>query len=137
MQPAHPTIQSANKLNILVVDDETSIRRLLPVLLHKAGHSVETASNGEEALGVVSKTGRRFDLVITDHDMPVVSGDEFVRRLTSTGFAGAIFVCSAYLTPELASRYRRLGVQECLDKPVPWEDLRGRVNAIAVDCDTR
>ena len=121
------------KLNILVVDDEASIRRLLPALFQRAGYSVETASNGEEALSVVSHSANGFEVVITDHEMPVLRGDQMVQSLRANGFRGAIFVCSAYLTPDITAHYRRLGVRECLSKPVPWEELKMRVAVIAAD----
>src|SRR5437588_3465095 len=110
--PDHP------KLHILVVDDEAPIRRLLPLLFGRAGYSAETASDGQEALSILSDSATPFDVLITDHEMPGIRGDELVERLRSIGFPGAIFVCSAYLTPDLMSHYRRLGVRECLAKPV-------------------
>src|SRR6266853_3309584 len=119
------------KLHILVVDDEASIRRLLPLLFRRAGYSAQTASDGREALALLTGSETPFDVLITDHEMPEVRGDELVESLRSIGFAGAIFVCSAYLTPDLVTHYRRLGVRECFSKPVLWEDLRERVADIA------
>ncbi len=128
---------AARKLNVLIVDDEASIRRLLPVLFQRAGHSAQVASNGEDALTFVSSTSTHFDVVVTDHDMPILRGDEFVGRLASSGFEGVIFVCSAFLAPDLTSHYLRLGARECFSKPVPWEDLRDRANGIAANSKSR
>ena len=69
-------------------------------------------------------------MVVTDHEMPILRGEELVGRLVSSSFEGAIFVCSAFLTPDLRSRYLPLGARECFSKPVPWEDLRNRVDEI-------
>ena len=126
-------IPDSPKFNILVVDDEAAIRRILPILFRRAGYLVQTASNGEEARSMVSSSEVHFDVVITDHNMPVLSGDGLVRSLKETGFAGMILVCSAFLTPELKCYYLKLGVRECLSKPVSWEDLRDRVNEFTTD----
>jgi len=57
---------------VLVVDDEAAIRLTLDVLLRRAGYSVTTASNGEEALAWLMQ--RPFDLLLLDLGLPGMSG---------------------------------------------------------------
>ena len=64
---------------ILVVDDEAAIRRLLRNTLTRAGYAVVEAENGEE--GLARCRAAMPDLVITDWNMPVMSGIEFVTAL--------------------------------------------------------
>ncbi len=67
------------KQNILVVDDDTDILALLETYLTNEGYHVTTAGNGKEAL---EKYGTTFDgLVVTDLDMPVMDGMEFLGKL--------------------------------------------------------
>lgn len=64
---------------IVVVDDEAAIRALLRTMLEEAGHDVELASSGREAVHVLSE--RPADMVITDIVMPDMEGLELIRRL--------------------------------------------------------
>jgi two-component system chemotaxis response regulator CheY len=64
---------------VLVVDDEEAIRILIQEWLLKAGHVVQTADSGKEALLLAGKT--RFDLVVTDVLMPDGDGLELIGAL--------------------------------------------------------
>lgn len=66
---------------ILVVDDESHIRHVLSLKLRKAGHDVTTAVDGEEGLHLVREL--QPDLVITDIQMPYMTGLELSRAMTS------------------------------------------------------
>jgi two-component system, OmpR family, KDP operon response regulator KdpE len=64
---------------ILAVDDEAAIRKVVRDALEKAGHEVETAVDGEEAIALFESGD--FDLVVTDLNMPKLDGLELVRRI--------------------------------------------------------
>jgi len=66
--------------NILIVDDERSIRLLLRALLERENHHVFEASNGRAGLDLYRE--RAFDLIITDLTMPEMDGLEFISELT-------------------------------------------------------
>jgi two-component system, chemotaxis family, chemotaxis protein CheY len=63
----------------LIVDDSTTMRRMVSDTLAGAGFAVVEGCHGEDALGKVH--GRRFDLVITDVNMPVMGGIALVKAL--------------------------------------------------------
>jgi CheY-like chemotaxis protein len=63
----------------LVVDDSMLIRHTVCRFLEERGHSVESAANGEEALPIVKRI--RPDIIITDMQMPRMSGPEFITAL--------------------------------------------------------
>ncbi len=63
----------------LVVDDSLTIRIYHSSLLKSFGYEVDTAENGLEALEMAMK--RKYDLVLSDINMPVMDGFEFVRKL--------------------------------------------------------
>jgi DNA-binding response OmpR family regulator len=65
---------------VLVVDDETMLRRLLARILDEAGFDVVEAENGEVALAAAASGGTGLQLVVTDVSMPVMSGIEFARE---------------------------------------------------------
>jgi CheY-like chemotaxis protein len=71
-----------NKKRILIVDDEKSIREILSAILVSLGYEVVTASNGNEGLGLFSRSA--FSLVITDLYMPEVDGLTFAFSIKET-----------------------------------------------------
>ncbi len=70
----------ANHFRILLIDDKPFFRDMLAPLLIAAGYRVTTAASGEEALGMFEK-GAVFDAVVTDTDMPNMSGYALARKL--------------------------------------------------------
>ena len=57
-----------NRVKILVVEDSLTVKKRLSLALENAGFSIETASNGQEAL--VKAKRKQFDFVVTDEQMP-------------------------------------------------------------------
>jgi two-component system cell cycle sensor histidine kinase/response regulator CckA len=66
---------------VLLVEDDVAVRRLLAILLESAGYRVTVAADGAEALELVKKSGRPFDLMLTDYVMPGQSGVELCNAL--------------------------------------------------------
>ena len=69
---------AAGRPRILVVDDVPGIREILVAVLDRAGYSVTSADDGEMAWDALSADS--FDLLITDHEMPRLTGTELLRR---------------------------------------------------------
>ncbi len=65
--------------NILVVDDDTEIRKVLSSILSEEGYSVKTVENGKQAIEVSEK--KRFDLALIDIKLPDMEGTELLHRL--------------------------------------------------------
>ena len=65
--------------SILVVDDSVSLRSMLKEILSQEGHNVLDASDGENALDIAQDA--KFDLVLTDVNMPIIDGIELCREL--------------------------------------------------------
>lgn len=68
-----------NARNILVVEDSSAVKKRLCLALENAGFLVDTAANGKEAL--MKARRKRFDIVVTDEQMPIMSGQELCRHL--------------------------------------------------------
>lgn len=64
---------------ILAVDDSTTMRQMVTFTLTSAGHKVIEAKDGEEAIKLVQTN--KFDLIITDVNMPIMNGLELVKAL--------------------------------------------------------
>ncbi len=78
--------------NVLLVDDDSAVRKLAALVLERAGYGIVPAANGVEALMVYSSYGERIDAVLTDVDMPGMSGIELVRRIHALDPAVRILV---------------------------------------------
>ena len=68
-----------NKKHVLLVDDSSFFRKFMRPLILAAGYRVSTAQDGREGLELLTEHGDEIDLVISDIDMPVMNGVEFVK----------------------------------------------------------
>jgi CheY-like chemotaxis protein len=106
---------------VLVVDDEPDTRQSLELLLRSWGLDVVTASNGVEALGLLSACP--VDVVLTDLSMPEMDGQELVRRMKTDPDLGQIPIIAASALPQLPSALEGF-VEAFLRKPLDFERLR-------------
>jgi two-component system sensor histidine kinase RpfC len=106
---------------------------VLRCVLERAGHRVESVDNGNVAFQrAISES---FDLVITDHEMPGLSGLELVGRLRGADFRGKIVVHSSVLRANDAKAYREFQVDRILTKPVTLNELITAIEEVAASAD--
>jgi two-component system, chemotaxis family, chemotaxis protein CheY len=103
--------------SILVVDDTRSMRKMVAAILGQAGYEVAEAGDGAEALELAR--ARRFDLVVTDHNMPVMDGVTLVGKLRALSDydAVALIVLSTEVDPVLKQKGREAGATGWMAKP--------------------
>jgi len=109
---------------ILIVEDVPNVLELLEVTLRFKGYAVVTATNGEEALDVISKT--RPVLIITDILMPKMDGYAFIQKLRvnpDTRSIPVVFLSATYVTPEDKDFALSLGAARFMEKPIDTEDF--------------
>lgn len=111
-------------LRVLYADDMKELRQLMEIVLGRDGHKVDAVSDGGLAIELVQKNPTGYDVVITDHHMPTMSGLELVAELRRLQFAGKIIVFSSELSNEVDETYRRHKVDHILPKPIFPSDLR-------------
>ena len=118
---AAPRAAARSRARVLVVEDHPVNRRVVRGQLELLGHSVEVAGDGAE--GLEAWRAGRFDLVLADHHMPAMDGDEMVRRLREEERARP----AGTRTPVLLLSAERIeampGVDACLLKPISTEEL--------------
>ncbi len=122
--------QAATPLDILVVDDYPANRLLLQQQLSFLGHRVATATNGNE--GLRSCLQQRFDVLITDCNMPGINGYALARAVREDerrkGKAPILLLgCTANAQPEERQRCLAAGMDDCLFKPLNLKELAARL----------
>jgi two-component system response regulator AtoC len=100
---------------ILIADDEESIRHVLTVLLEGRGYEVRAVADGAEALAELS--AREYDALVTDVRMPRLDGLALVREAQKLKPELTIIVMSAYGSHDLAIEAMKAGAYDYLPKP--------------------
>ena len=118
--PAVTPLQAASendRLRVLVVDDEASVRVSLQRYLAGRGHQVETTASGEDAL--VRLRDAKYDAVIVDMRMPDLSGEQLYERLRSgdPGHAERVIFTTGDLVNEQMRRFLDGTGRPCVPKP--------------------
>ncbi|MGH9875947.1 MAG: sigma-54-dependent transcriptional regulator, partial [Pyrinomonadaceae bacterium] len=107
---------------ILVVDDERGLREVLSIMLKRAGYAVTEASDGEEAIGHISK--EIFDLVITDLRMPKADGMAVLKAVKSSSPETVVLVITAFATADSAVDAMKQGAYDYLTKPFQVDEVQ-------------
>jgi DNA-binding response OmpR family regulator len=113
---------------ILFVDDEPLLRQLHQEALSELGFAVELAENGAAAWDALQL--QDYDLMITDNDMPKVTGVELLEKLHAARIALPVIMVSGTMPTEELKRPEVLPVKATLHKPYAIADLLKTVNCI-------
>jgi len=116
-------------LDILLVDDEPTIRLSVGDALEDAGHQVSLAVDGEAASRAIAE--KRFDVVITDIRMPGVDGLTLFRRIRATSPETDVILVTAYGAVEDAVQALKEGASDYLTKPFDTAELLVRLDRLA------
>ena len=107
---------------ILVIDDETSVRDALRMILEDEGFEVVSASCGVEGVELARRS--RFDLTITDLRLPDMSGLDVLSAVRFAGGGrGRAILISAHATREVCAEARTRGAVGVLHKPFPPSEI--------------
>lgn len=107
--------------DILLVDDEKSVRMTLAVLLQKMGYRVQESPNGAEAIEKLKS--QFFDLVMTDLKMEPVDGIEVLKKAKEINPSTEVLVMTAYSTVESGVEAIKLGAYDYIQKPFEKDEL--------------
>ena len=114
---------------ILVVDDEELVRRTAATTLAHLGYTILEAANGQEAIDVFQRNSGRIALVILDLSMPVMNGEESLKRLKSIKPGVPVLLSSGFSETEAARRFQSTGPATFLQKPYTAQHLAELVQA--------
>jgi len=111
-----------DRFSILVVDDDTSMRDFLDLLLSKENYDVTTAANGNRALTMIRS--QAYDLVLVDIRLGDITGLEVLKQVKQLNPDTVVIMISAYSTTEIAVTAMNEGAYDFLPKPFDNEELR-------------
>ena len=114
--------------NILVVEDDKNLRKLITTCLKKENYHTYEASNGTEALEIIDKNFT--DLIVTDIMMPKMDGFELTKELREAKYNTPILLITAKSTLDDKKEGFLLGADDYMVKPVDIEELILRVKVL-------
>ena len=107
---------------ILVVDDEANLRRVLAAQLGRDGYEVHTAEDGEAGLAFLRE--HHIDLVITDLRMPKLGGMELLRAAMAEDATRPVVILTAHGTVDTAVEALKTGAFDYISKPFDQDEVR-------------
>src|SRR5258708_18681701 len=108
--------------NILIVEDEPRMRRLLEISLGEDGHNVQSVEDAETGLKFLGK--EKTDLVVTDLKLPGMNGLEFLQEARRANAALPFVVMTAYGSVETAVEAMKAGASDYLLKPFTMAGMK-------------
>src|ERR1700737_904112 len=127
-----PWLASSIRLStILVVDDDPMHRLLVRVILENEGHAIVEAANGEEALDIIGPSAVP-DIVITDLEMPLLTGEGLIQRLQWEPRTATIPIVVVSIDHDAALALKDSGlVDAVVTKPIGVSALANAIRTVA------
>jgi two-component system, OmpR family, KDP operon response regulator KdpE len=116
------------RFNVLVIDDEAALRKVLQTTLTARGFSVEEVASGERAVEIIQ--WRTVDAILLDINMPGMSGLEACRRLRSLAPTTAIIMVTVRDAEADIVQALEAGADDYITKPFRFGELVARIRAV-------
>lgn len=116
--------------SVMVIDDEENLINIVSETLSNLGYSVHGFQDGQTALQAFAPKPNSFDLVITDMNMPRMTGDVVCRKLLAYRADLPIIMCTGYSGTMQESDALEIGIRKFLLKPVAMKTLAENVRAL-------
>ncbi len=114
--------------NVLIVEDEKNIRKLIEINLNNEGYKTITAENGKDALEKLSEN--HVDIMLVDAMMPIMDGYEFIKTVRGDGSLIPAIMVTARDTLSDKSMGFDVGVDDYVVKPIEFDELFMRMKAV-------
>ena len=123
-------IDKGEQQHILIIDDNKSLTNLLSNILETSNYRVTVFNESDKALDEFMNDGDRYDLVITDYYMPVLTGLDISQSMLKKNKEIPIIMCTGFSDDVDENTVKELGVKEFLRKPVPMATLLTTVSSL-------
>ncbi len=118
-------VSETDVANVLIIDDDPAISRMLRLSLLGHGFTVRIAVHGQDGLERLDES--EPDVIVLDLQMPVMDGRAFYRELRSRGFRTPVMILSAFGADKARAE---LGAESYLNKPFEPDELVDRVRSL-------
>jgi DNA-binding NtrC family response regulator len=108
-------------INVLLVDDEEMLRNALSIELIDEGYTVDTATDGDEAIDILRN--KNYDVILLDIKMPRVSGFEVLKFVQQKSPKTKVIMLTAYADVKNAIEAVKLGACDFISKPYDLDDV--------------
>lgn len=115
-------------MKILIVEDEPYVAALLADAVRLQGHDAIVAADGQEGLALVER--ERPDAVFLDILIPTPDGIEVLRRIREESRELPVVIISGWASAEQIEEAERLGVTDCVEKPLMLNQLTQAITAL-------
>ena len=137
VQTTHST-SATLPYRVLLAEDNRDTQRVMLLRLAASGIDVTPAANGQLAVDLAlaaEETGRPFDVILMDMQMPVLDGYEATRTLRGAGYRRPIIAVTAHAMTEDRDECLRFGCDDYLAKPIDWPRLTALIATFAQHTD--
>ncbi|MDH3276850.1 MAG: response regulator [Nitrosopumilus sp.] len=126
------TKNQKSRLNILIIDDNEQITKLISSFLDMSNHDCTVVNDGKEGLELI-KTNQ-FDSIILDLAMPEFDGYEIIDAIQKEDplqMHKIIILTASSISIDIIQKFKNLGVSACLQKPIDIDQLLSSITDIA------
>ena len=109
--------------SMLLVDDDDSIRISLKRSLERKGYAIEVAVDGKQGYALFSTNPDKYDIIVTDLSMPIMSGSELTKKIRASGSHIPIILSTGHLEASDRQEYLDMGINVCIKKPWTVNEL--------------
>ncbi len=128
-----PGVEPRVGATVLLVEDDKQIRSLVTQMLTRQRFEVLACSNGHEAIEALRAEPDRFDLLLTDHTMPGMTGVELIEKIPTTCANLRVILMTGYSDKTIVAGLAKSGVTNLLEKPFSRDDLLRELAAALSD----
>ena len=129
--PAAPAPEPRRAQRVIYVDDEEALVFLVTRQLELEGYRIDGYTSAEAALAAVERAPDEFDVLVSDYNMPHMSGLELVRKVLELRPGARVVLTSGYISPEMQAAADALGVRWLVYKPSGVRELCATIERIA------
>lgn len=116
-------------LKILLAEDGPDNQKLITFILKKSGAEVTVAENGEVAYQKVNKSGKLFDVILMDMQMPIMDGYEATQKIREDGYSGPIISLTANAMEGDREKCISVGCNDHVTKPIDRRKLVSMIDS--------
>jgi len=115
-------------MDVLVIEDDPSVSKLIDTILNREGHSVSTHAEGKSGEDTAKQD--HYDVIILDLGLPDMDGLEICKNLRNHNILTPIIILSGDQQTEVKVKGLRYGADDYITKPFKTEELKARIEAI-------